>query len=75
MIDFQNGNTPTTQIGYVNRNKQKCLGHRGKPGNDYNQKAYKMECLCCEYTYGANGSDAFQRLCPKCQSGQPGIEF
>ena len=29
---FQNGSAPTTQIGYVNRNNQRCEGHRGLAG-------------------------------------------
>ena len=57
----------TTEIGYVNKNKQKCYGQRGVAGTDYGQLAYRMECLKCGYVYGANGSDIFERKCPKCQ--------
>ena len=71
------GETTTTQIGYVNRHNQRCGGHRGLAGNDHLQRAYRMECLqpTCGNIYGANGSDVFQRKCPNCQGGQPGIEF
>lgn len=74
---FVSGDGSTTQIGQVNRNNQRCGGHRGRAGNDHLQKAYRMECLqpSCGHVYGANGSDVFQRKCPKCQGGEPGIEF
>ena len=74
---WNNGNTKTTQIGYVNRNNQKVLGTRGAKGNDHLQYSYKVECLMdgCGHIYGANGSDLFQRKCPKCQNGQDGIEY
>lgn len=71
------GGTRTTQIGYVNRNNQRCSGHRGVVGNDHEQRAYKMECLepQCGHVYGANGTDVFQRKCPRCQGGAAGILF
>jgi len=74
---FISGDTESTQIGYINRNNQKVLGTRGVPGNDHLQKAYKVVCqqLECGHVYGANGSDLFQRKCPKCQDGKAGIEF
>lgn len=77
MEAFIAGDTETTQIGYVNRNNQKCCGHRGVAGTDHNQRAYRMECLQldCGHAYGANGSDIFQRQCPKCQGGEDGIEY
>lgn len=74
---YDSGDGQSTQIGYINRNNQRCGGHRGRAGNDHLQKAYRMECLqpSCGHVYGANGSDVFQRKCPKCQGGEPGIEF
>ncbi len=72
---WQNGSSPTTQIGYTNRNQQKNLGHRGKAGTDHGQLAYRLECLNCGHEYGANGTDIFQRRCPNCQGGLPGIEY
>ena len=65
----------TTEPGYVNRNRQKVLGTRGLSGTDHQQKAYKVECLKCHHIYGANGSDLFQRKCPRCQGGAPGIPY
>jgi hypothetical protein len=77
MSQFISGNTKTTQIGYVNRNSQRCLGHRGVAGNDHGQRSYQMECQneSCRHVYGANGTDVFQRKCPRCQSGKLGIDY
>ena len=75
MTEFRDGGSSTTEIGYQNRHKKKCLGHRGKPGNHFNQRAYKMKCLCCGHTYGANGADIHLRKCPNCQCGASGIEY
>jgi hypothetical protein len=74
---FQNGAGMTTQIGYLNRNNQRCMGHRGVAGTDHGATAYKMVCQepRCGHVYGANGTDVFQRKCPRCQGGQPGIPF
>lgn len=75
--DFRSGDSATTRVGYINRHNQRCGGHRGRAGNDHLQRAYRMHCLQagCGNVYGANGSDVFQRKCPKCQGGEPGIEF
>ena len=59
----------------MNRNRQKCHGHRRIPGNHSNQIAYKMECLHCGHVYGANGCDVHLRRCPKCQKGASGIPY
>ena len=74
---FRSGNTETTQIGYTNRNCQLCTGHRGVAGTDHGQYAYRLRCLKteCGHSYGANGTDVFQRKCPKCQSGLVGIDY
>jgi hypothetical protein len=72
---FRSGDGPTTQIGYVNANQQKCHGTLGVFGTDHNQYAYRLECLRCGYVYGANGSDIAARLCPQCQGGAEGIQY
>ena len=74
---FQSGSGTTTQIGYVNRNKQRCEGTRGVAGTDHGALAYKMVCLngVCKHVYGSNGTQVFERKCPKCQNGLPGIPF
>ena len=60
----------STETGYVNRNNQKNLGRTNEPGTDYGQWFYKMQCGNCGYEYKANGTDIFQRKCPKCQGGR-----
>ena len=63
----------TTRIGYVNRNDQEVIESTNRQGNDHNQKVYILKCKDCKHEYGANGSDIFQRKCPSCQTGRPGI--
>ena len=65
----------STQVGYINRNRQENHGTRGRPGNDHLQVAYKLLCRDCGYCYGANGSDIHLRKCPACQGGAPGIDY
>jgi hypothetical protein len=72
---WQSGLGVSVQIGEVNRNGQRCCGHRGTSGTDHGQFAYKVECSYCGHVYGANGSDMHERLCPECQGGAPGIPF
>lgn len=72
---YNDGTARTTQIGYINRNGQENLGHQHHPGNDHYQFAYKMKCHKCGNEYGANGSDIFQRKCPACQGGMPGLAY
>ena len=61
----------STVTGYVNKNNQKNSGCTHEAGTDHNQKLYAMECLNCGYHYKANGTDIWQRKCPKCQGGKP----
>ena len=72
---LRSGEAPTTRIGYINPNGQKCHGTFGVYGTDHNQYAYRLECLKCGYVYGANGSDIAARLCPQCQGGVEGIQY
>jgi predicted nuclease with RNAse H fold len=62
----------TVQIGYVNRNHQQVFAATGLPGTDHGQSVYALRCSACAYEYGSNGSDNFQRKCPRCQGGAPG---
>ncbi len=73
--NWQSGTGAWTQIGSINRRGQRCCGHRGIPGNDHKQLAYKVECTICGHVYGANGSDLFERRCPECQRGARGIKY
>ena len=61
----------TTDIGYVNKNGQINLGRTEERGTDHGQWFYKMECQNCGHVYKANGTDIWQRKCPKCQGGKP----
>ena len=63
----------TTEPGFTNRNAQRVIRATGLPGTDHLQTAYVLECGQCQHRYAANGSDIFERRCPKCQSGKPGI--
>jgi hypothetical protein len=72
---YVDGMSTTTQIGYINKKNQKNIGHRHQPGTDHGQYSYKLQCLFCDHEYGANGTDIFQRKCPKCQGGKPGIPY
>lgn len=64
----------TTATGFVNRNRQENHGPTGEAGNDYGQRLYRMRCQNCGMIYKANGSDIFQRKCPRCQGGRPSSE-
>ncbi len=63
----------TTQPGYENRKGQVVVGRTELHGNDYGQWVYELRCKHCGLHYGANGSDIWQRKCPECRGGQPGL--
>lgn len=65
----------TTQPGYRNRNGQVVVRATDLAGNDHLQKVYVLQCEKCHLEYGANGSDIFQRRCPRCGGGRPGLAF
>lgn len=65
----------TTCIGHINRNNQQVIRATDLPGNDHLQKIYVLRCLKCQTEYGANGSDIWQRKCPKCQNSKPGLPY
>ena len=60
----------TTIMGFVNDNNQRNEGRLTELGTDHNQYFYQMKCLHCGHLYKANGSDIWQRKCPKCQEGK-----
>lgn len=64
-----------TKVGFMNRNGQVVIRNTGKPGTDHGQFIYQLACSECGHVYGANGSDIFERKCPKHQQGAPGLEF
>ena len=57
--------------GYINDNDQKNMGKTNEKGTDNGQWFYAIECQNCNFKYKANGSDIWQRKCPKCQGGKP----
>lgn len=61
----------STDAGYINKNNQLNTGKTELDGTDHMQKLYIMRCLedGCGYEYFANGTDIFQKKCPKCQGG------
>lgn len=65
----------TTTPGYVNRNFQEVIARTELMGSDHGQRVYLLRCGRCGYQYGANGSDIFQRKCPKCQGGKWGEDI
>ena len=69
------GNAGTTETGYRNRNDQIVIRKTDLLGNDHNQRVYVLECTLCQHRYGANGSDIWQRRCPECGGGRPGLNF
>jgi Protein of unknown function (DUF429) len=71
----RSGGRPTTKTGFENRNRQTVVRSTGLPGSDHAQSIYVLRCGHCELTYGANGSDIFQRRCPNCQGGAAGLAY
>jgi hypothetical protein len=61
----------STAIGYINKNMQENLGRTHMPGTDNNQWFYVLKCGSCGNEYYSNGTDIWQRKCPKCQGGKP----
>jgi hypothetical protein len=67
----------TTVPGYENRNGQIVVRDTGLSGNDHGQHTYVLRCSRpkCGQEYGANGTDIWQRKCPYCQRGRPGLDY
>jgi len=60
-----------TITGSINEKNQRNNGKTTEIGTDQGQWFYEMECLYCHHKYKANGTDIFQRKCPRCQEGRP----
>ena len=56
-----------------NRNNQQLLRLTDVVGTDHNAKVWILKCGNCQYIYGCNSTDAFERKCPKCQKGAEGL--
>jgi len=66
----------TTEAGYRNRNKQRVLRRVDWVDSEmYGQNSYHLICdrYQCGYEYVTDGISIHQRLCPRCQSGKPGL--
>lgn len=61
--------------GNVNRNHQKLLRRTEQRGTDYNARVWILKCQLCLHVYGSNSTDAWQRKCPNCQNGRPGLDI
>ena len=69
------GQGETTKPGSTNSNRQTVVRPTGLPGTDHGQTIYVVRCDECGNEYGANGSDLFQRKCPRCQGGAAGLPY
>lgn len=65
----------TTEIGFVNRNRQHVVRKTDLPGTDHGQRIYVLRCDACETEYGTNGSTIYLARCPSCQGGAAGLPF
>src|SRR5688572_8248329 len=62
-----------TSIGYRNREGQLVIRKTEREGSAPGQRVFILHCTVCDHEYGADGSDIYDRLCPKCQDGPPGL--
>lgn len=66
---------PVKVPGDLNRNHQQLLRQTAARGTDYNAHVWVLQCRQCWHIYGCNSTDAWQRKCPKCQNGKPGLDL
>src|SRR5438067_5353740 len=64
---------PITQIGYFNRNGQITIRNTQQAGSDHQQYVYQLARSQCGYNYGSNGSDIFDRKCPRMSGRRHGL--
>lgn len=60
--------------GDKNQNEQRLLRKSAQPGTDYNAHVWVLKCQLCSNIYGSNSTDVWERKCPKCQNGRPGLD-
>lgn len=65
----------STAPGFVNRSRQQVVRQADAPGGDRMQWIYELCCLDCDHRYAAKGNEIFQRRCPSCGGGPPGLSF
>lgn len=61
-------------LGDSNQNGQQLVRKTDESGTDYNAKVWILKCAPCGCIYGCNSTDAWQRKCPECQGGAPGLK-
>lgn len=62
-------------VGDINRNGQEILRLTAERGTDHNSRVWALKCRQCSNIYGSNSTDAWERKCPKCQKGKPGLDI
>ena len=62
-----------TSIGYRNREGQQVIRKTERDGSTPGQRVFILHCTVCDHEYGTDGCDIYDRLCPKCQDGPPGL--
>jgi putative restriction endonuclease len=63
------------RAGDTNKNGQQLLRLTEERGTDHNSRIWILKCLSCLKVYGSNSTDAWERKCPKCQSGAEGLSI
>ena len=65
----------STQGGFENENSQVNLGRTNPPrlGSDFAAYVHVMHCFRCGMNYGSNSTNIWNRACPYCQGGKPGL--
>lgn len=61
------------QPGDINANGQQLLRVTSAKGTDFNARVWVLKCRRCGEVYGCNGTDTWQRKCPRCQQGEAGL--
>jgi hypothetical protein len=65
--------------GKLNRNQQLLIAQTAWQGSDERQYVWVVQCMAprgetpCGHMYGVDAADFFQRKCPACQGGPPGV--
>jgi len=62
-----------TTIGFRNREGQEVVRKTGREGSAPAQRIFVLRCTVCGHEYGCDGCDIYDRLCPTCQDGSPGL--
>lgn len=59
--------------GSLNRNQQLLVAQTAWQGSDEREVLWIVQCMPCGQMYGVDSSAFFQRKCPACQGGAPGL--